>query len=170
MSMPESKIKTKNEKIKESLARTKTRRKKQVTRVIQLKIDYGRLSKAQKDALNFAYASAKHLYNDAIKSNDIWSYKPPRTVQVTLPDNTVKNRDIVLGSQIKQGIINQAKINIKSLSALKKNGHKIGALKPVRQVNSLPLNQKNVTYRLNKRHNRVKIQKIPGLLRLVGLR
>ena len=168
MSMPESKIKTKNEKIKESLARTKTRRKEQVTRVIQLKIDYGRLSKAKKDALNLAYASAKHLYNDAIKSNDIWSYKPPSTVRVTLPDNTMENRDIVLGSQIKQGIVNQAKDNIKSLSTLRKHGYKTGALKPVHQIDSLPLNQKNVTYKLNKRHNRVKIQKIPGWLRLVG--
>ena len=56
----------KNSKIKETLAQTRAKRKSQVCRVFDLKIDKSKLSKRQKEDLKMQFVESKWLYNDIL--------------------------------------------------------------------------------------------------------
>ncbi|WP_297454221.1 hypothetical protein [Persephonella sp.] len=56
----------KKQKIKESLKRTKEKRKNQIPKVYQLKISYSNLNKGQKHWLERVFLEAKWLYNYTI--------------------------------------------------------------------------------------------------------
>ena len=77
-------------------------------------------------------------------------------------------REISLGSQIKQSIITEVKDNIKSLSKLKKHGHKVGSLKYQSFCNSINLKQYGKTYSFDK--NYLKLQGIKKKFYIRGLK
>lgn len=82
---------------------------------------------------------------------------------------TFEERDLtVLGSQIKQDIADRLKDNLRALVKLKEGKHKVGQLKHKKFVNSIPLKQYGVTYKLDPARNRIRIQRL-GEFRVLGL-
>lgn len=165
-------LKQRNKRIKASRDATRERRKTQVCRAFTCKIDRGKLNAGQRQALRELFLDAKRLYNDCILSDDAFVYQPPkdRAVMVRMPDHaTYQPRTLTrLSQQQMQGIIQQVRDNIRALRALKKNGHKVGALKPVKRVDCIPLKQPGRTYRLNGGY--IHVERIPGMMHLTGVR
>lgn len=157
----------KNAKIVSTMAATRQRRKTQACRVFHLKIQDNKLNQRQKEALFMVFLEAKWLYNHCLASEDIWGYKPGVTVEVMRPNGLELQELKYLGSQIKQSIIAGIHRSIKSLSALKKRGHKVGRLRFKSDYHSLDLKQYGSTYRI--KNGKIKVQNIPGHLQANGI-
>ena len=164
---PEEKRLAKNEKIKASNAATRERRKQQVCRVYDIKIQINKLSKAQKEALRGAFLEAKWLRNDCL-AHGIDAYQAGKTAEVKTPDG-IETRELKpLGSQLKQSVIQQLINDRNALAKAKANGRKVGALRFKSHVDSIDLKQYGVTYEFKPNGRRMRIQKIPGTLRIRG--
>ena len=164
--------KDKYKKIFEKRRLTKQRRKTQDCHTFMIKIDESKLSLKQKECIRMCFIEAKWLYNDILNystDNSIFDYKIGKTVKHYNKDKElVEDEFKYLGSQLKQGVYEYVKSSIKGLSALKKNGHGVGKLKYKQRYTSINLQQYNVTYRI-KDKNKIKIQNIPGKIRVNGL-
>ena len=151
---------------------TKQRRKTQICRTFETKIDMSKLSIKQKMCIRMCFIEAKWLYNDILNysiENNIFDYKIDKTVKHYNKDRElVEDEFKYLGSQMKQGVYENVKSSIKGLSALKKKGHDVGKLKYKQRYTSINLQQYNATYRIVDK-NKIKIQKIPGNIRVNGL-
>lgn len=169
MTLDEVGIAERNKRIGESRKVTKLRREHQVCRAFTCKIDYRKLKPEQREALSQLFLDAKRLYNDCVTSEDVFSYTPARVVNVRMKDGSFEQRELArIGVQTMQGVIQQAKDNIRGLSKLKEKGYKVGGLKPVKCFNSIPLKQPGRTYRLN--GNYIHIERIPGVMHLTGVK
>lgn len=84
-----------------------------------------------------------------------------------LPDDIRLTRYMRVGRP-SPGVVVETKDNMRALAALKKKGYEVGALKPVKSFDSIPLKQPGRTYRL--RGNYIRINRIPGLMRLTGMK
>ncbi|MBT9282438.1 MAG: transposase, partial [Hydrogenibacillus schlegelii] len=155
-------------KIKSTLQKTKERRETQRPVVFQLKLQ--NLSRKKEENLRRAFGEAKWFYNWLV--SDLERLNVPAnkvdTVEVKVGDVFEERRLVALGSQVKQEIADRLKNNLRALAKLKKNGHKVGRLKPKRFVNSIPLKQYGITYSLDFARSRVRIQKL-GSFRVLGL-
>lgn len=146
------------------------RRRNLDIKVFSLKIDSSRLSKQRLDILERFFREAKWLYNHLL-SNDLKFDTKLKSVSVqTFNPTTQKcdlpeNRPITLTAQMKQGIVKRTIQNVQNLARAKKKGLKTGKLRFTSEVNSIPLKQANVTYRVTP--NFVRIQGI-GNLRTSG--
>jgi putative transposase len=160
----------KAEKIKRTLQETKERRKGQRPVVFQLKLQ--NLSKKKEEDLRRAFLEAKWLYNWLVSDTQRLNLPANKVqeVEVKVKDG-FENRELLLllGSQVKRGIADRLKNNLRALSQLKRKGHKVGGLKPKPFVNSIPLEQYGITFALDRDKNRVRIQKL-GQFRVLGLR
>lgn len=169
MAIGRSALWVRNQAIKTAQRKTRERRARQECRTFTVKVDYRKLTVAQRDALNGLFRDAKHLYNDVVSAESIKGYVIPSVVTVTLPDGTREERALDhIGAQTKQGIVRQAKDNIKSLAGLKKTGHKVGALKRVKSVDSIPLKQFGRTYAIHGSY--IRVEKVPGWMHVTGMR
>ena len=150
----------KAERIKNTLQETKERRKTQRPVVYRLKLQ--NLSAKKEELLKRAFAEAKWLYNWLVSDTERLSIPANKisTVEVKVGEAFEERRLTVLGSQVKQEIADRLKDNLRALGKQKENGHKVGALKHKRFVNSIPLKQYGVTYKLDFAQNRVRIQKL----------
>jgi len=159
---------TKAESIRHTLQETLERRKTQHPRVYELKLQ--NLTKRKSKLIERAFLEAKWLYNWLVSDTQRLGIPANKVgaVQVKVWDGYEQRELTVLGSQIKQEIADRLKDNLKALSKLKGKGHKTGALKYKRFVNSIPLKQYGMTYSLNFAHNRVRIQRL-GKFRVLGL-
>lgn len=159
---------TRAERIKNTLQKTKQRRKAQRPVVYELKLQ--NLSKRKTEALRKAFLEAKWLYNWLISDAERLNIPANKVsiVDVKIGDTYEQRELAVLGSQMKQEIADRLKDNFRTLKKLKENGHKVGTLKHKRFVNSIPLKQYGVTYSLDFARNRVRIQKL-GKFRALGL-
>lgn len=159
---------TKAEQIKFTLQKTKERRKTQKPVVFQLKLQ--NLSRKKEKILKKAFLEAKWFYNWLV--SDTRRLELPANkineVEIKVGENFEKRDVNLLGSQIKQEIADRIKDNLRALKKLKQNGHKVGILKPKRFINSIPMKQYGVTYKLDFNRNRVRIQKL-GSFRVLGL-
>ena len=141
--------KTKNwiEKVKQ----TKEKRKSQVCKVYELKFDISHLSKEKLIYLNQLFLEAKWLYNSILSSEDIFKFDVKNKIVIGLDKdkNKIERELKVLSSQMRQAIHQKVCSSIKSLSAKKKKGKQkeVGKLKFKSQLNSIMLNQFDVTYR-----------------------
>ncbi|WP_456465472.1 hypothetical protein [Desulfurobacterium sp.] len=96
----------KQEKIKETLKATRKRRKRQIPRVYQLKLQ--NLSKKDREKLDRLFLEAKWLYNYIIAdienrlTKDSWKLKE---VEIKTPEGFEKRDINTLSSQMRQGII-----------------------------------------------------------------
>ena len=75
----------KNSKIRDSLQATRAKRKSQICRVFDLKIDESKLSKRQKEDLKMQFVESKWLYNDILS----WCKEDP----LNKPSNYVIRKD-----------------------------------------------------------------------------
>ncbi len=162
----------KKNKIKNSLNKTKEKRKNQAITIIKTNIDNDKLNKKTINILNRIFLEAKWLYNYIINkefNNDIFNidYKLSE-VAVYVKDHYGTRKLLYLSSQMKEEIIDLAIDNIKGLHELKEKGFKIGGLKYKSKVSSIPLKQYNITYKIiNNKY--IKIQGIKQLLKVNGL-
>jgi len=161
---------SKNQRIKESLAATREKRKGQECKVVTGKIQH--LNTKQSTAIAMQFIEAKWLVNEMLnfgESNKIYEYKPSKQVIHKDRDgNDVISDYQFLGSQMKQALVAELLSNIKTLASLKKKGKKVGKIKFKKRVTSINLKQYGVTYRIVDR-NHIRIQGIKGNIRIHGL-
>ncbi|RUM58817.1 MAG: transposase [Persephonella sp.] len=162
----------KKQKIKESLKKTKEKRKNQIPKVYQLKISYSNLNNQQKHWLERVFLEAKWLYNYCIA--DIPNRLTPQTekikqIEVKTPKGIETRQITCLSSQMKQGILDRIKKNLSDLSKAKQKGIKVGKLKFKSDYRNIPLKQNGITFKILKDKNRIKLQGLKKPVRVLGL-
>ena len=161
----------KYKRIKQKGKETRKRHKSQDCKVYYCKIDYSHLTKRKRDYFESLFREAKWLKNYYIASEDV--YKESDKLQVVTVLNKYKQLEeralAHLSSQMKQGILNGIKDDIKGLSVKKNKGHKVGRLKFKSFVNSINLQQFDNTYKIQ--NNRfISLQGFKGRFRVRGLK
>ncbi|SNZ08483.1 Transposase [Persephonella hydrogeniphila] len=162
----------KKQKIKESLKKTKEKRKNQIPKVYQLKISYSNLNKDQKQWLERIFLEAKWLYNYCIADiQNRLNSKTEKSKQVEIKTpNGFETREITcLSSQMKQAVLDRIKKNLTDLSKAKQKGIKVGKLKFKSDYRNIPLKQNGITFKVLKDKNRIKIQGLKKPVRVLGL-
>jgi putative transposase len=159
-----------NKAIIETRKVTQARRKVLKLSQYECKVQHNKLSSGQERELTLMFREAKWCYNAIVTSPDVFKFDTKiKSVGVHLKSGIIQVRAFkVLCAQMKQDLQNQAKSAIKTLSTLKKRGKKVGALRPVRALNSIPLRQYGVTYRVVGT-NGLKVAGITGKLRVNGM-
>jgi putative transposase len=150
--------------LKEAIRATKEKRKSQTCSVYTLKITN------PSDGLRLLFHEAKWFYNHCLSQNDIFDISVRKAKQVSIKVlDSFENRELKnLSSQMKMGLHEKTIANIKTLSTIKKKGSIVGRLKFSKEVNSIPLPQYDVTYKLLENNRKVKIQGIKKPLRILG--
>ena len=171
--MEELARKAKNANISKSLANTKEKRKSQNCHVFQIKIQFNKLGTNRKANLRKLFVEAKWLgnaiLNHAEAGNKLGSYdtKQKTVMHCDKDKNFIESEFEVLGSQLRQSILESKLAAVRSLAAKKKKGYKVGKLKYKSDCNSIDLKQFGVTYDL--KQNKVRIQGIKGWMKVNGL-
>jgi transposase len=162
-------LERKNRAIKASLKATKRRRKLQICRQYELKLDKSRLSNSTLRQLLMLFLEAKWFHNHLLAAGDLFDadYKASH-VEVRVGDRYETRPITNLSSQMRQELVDRIRDNIRGLSALKKNGHKVGKLRYKSAINSIPLKQYRNTWAIIDRHH-VRIQGITQSIRVRGL-
>lgn len=160
----------KNEAIKASLEATRAKRKTQICRVYEVKIDSSHLNQATRDHLNRLFLEAKWFYNHILSQHKIFGMDDKvHEVPVKVKD-IFEIRDLrCLSSQMRQGLISRAQDNIRGLSERKKKGYKIGKLKYKSEVQSIPLKQFGNTFKIYDMKY-IPIQGLKQRLKVIGLK
>ena len=161
----------KNKRIAQTQKETRQRRKNMDILVRVVKIQRNKLSSSQRDKLDRVFLEGKWLYNTALahsQFDETFRKNLNNTAEVKLPDNEVETRPLeVLRGQLQQGVLTRMRDNLKGLAALKKKGKKVGNLRFISEMNSIPLVQFGNTYKI--RGSKMKIANIPGWMRVKGL-
>ena len=155
-----------NCKIRENGKATRERRSHMDCRVISVKIQENRLSKAKLEKLIRCFLEAKWLYNAVVASKTL-AIEDMSNVQVKLKDSFEVRQLNTLSAQMKQSVVDNVKQNVFNLSKAKKTGHKVGRLQFKRECNEINLKQSGKTY-IIKGKNKIRIQNI-GVLVVNGL-
>ncbi|MFW9914362.1 MAG: RNA-guided endonuclease InsQ/TnpB family protein [Candidatus Thorarchaeota archaeon] len=160
---------SKNQMIKATFATTKARRKTQVCRVYQLKINRRKLNAASREHFTRLFLEAKWFYNWVLSHPDVFNVDTTvQSVPVKVGDAFETRSLRCLSSQMKQGLLARIQQAIHALANLKKNGHKVGQLKFKAVLNHIPLKQVEVSYHLDRAHQRLRLQKLPQRVRVHG--
>lgn len=132
---------TKNEQIRQTLLVTRKKRKSQILKVYELKVNVHSTSKKDFSLFNSLFIQTKWIQNDMIASNDIFNYdyKSHRVIQNFDKDNNLIERNLTINTGVHQTIIKYLKQDIINLHKAKKRGRKVGKLKFRRTCNSIPL-------------------------------
>jgi putative transposase len=160
----------KNEAIKASLKATKAKRKTQMCRVYETKIDLSHLNHATQEHLNRLFLEGKWLRNYVLSQKKIFGmddkiYEVPVKVKDIFEIRELK----CLSSQMRQSIIGRIQDDIRGLAEKKKKGYKIGKLKYKSEMQSIPLKQFDTTFKiLDKKY--IHIQNIDQKLKVIGLK
>ena len=165
----------KNNTIRESNARTRLKRKSQTCKTFKFKVDRSHLSPSQSESLKMFFVESKRIYNYLItemkNGKDIFNYDYKTLKTITYLDkdkNPIEYKVNYVGSSIVQDIVRLIKESITGLSASKKNGNKVGALKYKSECNSIRFKQYGVTHKL--KGSGMKIQGIKRPIKLNGLK
>lgn len=166
----------KNLKIKKSMIATHEKRNHQSCHVYKIKIDESSLTKIQKEQLKMIFVEGKWIVNDCLSwtkennENKPWNYKIGKIIKHLNKDKEVIESELkYISSQMKQSVISEIVSNIRTLSSLKKNDSKIGALKFRSELKEINLKQYNNTYKILSK-NKIQIQNIKGSIRVNGLK
>ena len=156
----------KNRKIRENGKATRERHSHMDCRVISVKIQENRLSKAKLEKLKRCFPEAKWLYN-AVVASETLTLENTSTVQVKVRDGFETKEIKNLSAQMKQSVVDSAMANIFNLSKAKKSGLKVGKLQFKKECNEVNLKQYGHTHAV-KGKNKIRIEKI-GVLVVNGL-
>ena len=155
-----------NRKIRENGKATRERRFQMDCRVISVKVQENRLSKAKLEKLIRLFLEAKWLYN-AVVASETLTLEDTSTVQIKVKDNFEEREIKCLSAQMKQSVVDGAKANVLNLSKAKKKGLKVGRLQFKSECNEIDLKQFGHTYAI-KGKNKIRVEKI-GVLVVNGL-
>lgn len=160
----------KNQNTSNSLKLTREKRKSQTCKVYELKIIKSKLPKLAKEHLKLLFLEGKWLYNSVLSSEDIKNYNTKiKEVNIKVLDHQEPRNLKSISSQMKQSIRDRTFQNILNLSKAKEKGIKIGRLKFKSFINSIPLKQNDVTYKVLKASNSVKIQGLKKPVKVKGI-
>lgn len=144
---------------------TKLRRQSQTCKTFEIKIDTSHLSQSKLEHLHKLFLEAKWLYNDILSQNIFTYDTKPNKVIVLNKDKIKEERNIMfLSSQMKQAVKERLQYAVKALAAkkkkqvTKKKKQRIGKIKFTSNVQSIVLNQYNVTYRFLENGKYLKLQ------------
>jgi len=165
----------KNKILRESISATRSKRALQTCKSFKFKIDKSSLSKEQKESIKMFFVEAKRTYNyilnDINNGEDLFKYDYKKLNHITYYDkdrNLIEYDNKYIKTSVIQEIIAGMKYSIKGLSASKKNGNKVGALRFKSECNSISLKQYGTTHYI--RGNKFKIQGIKKPIRVNGLK
>jgi len=161
----------KNETIKATLAATKAKRKTQMCRVYETKIDKSHLNNATQEHLNRLFLEGKWLRNYVLSQKKIFG------IDDKIHEVPVKVKDVFeirelkcLSSQMRQSIIERIQDDISGLSEKKKKGYKVGKLKYKSDMQSIPLKQFGNTFKIFDDKKYIHVQGIKQKLKVIGLK
>ena len=158
--------KEKNSKIKDTLRATKERRSQMDCRVVSVKVQENRLSRAKYEKIVRCFLEGKWLHN-AVVASETLSVEDTSKVQIKV-NGSFETREIKnLSSQMKQSVVDSVKTDLSNLSKAKGKGLKVGKLKFKKECNEINLKQFGKTYKIKSR-NKLSIEKI-GVLVVNGL-
>lgn len=164
----------KNRQIAESRRLTRNRRSKLQAKTIELGIDKT-YAQPHVEKIELLFLQAKWITNDIIShlgDNDLKSWNDKKkyvNVRIGRDSEKYESRDItVLSSKNKQSLKNRIGDSLSSLRALKTNGYRVGAIKYVKEITSIPYNQLGNDFDIDVENRKLKIQKI-GWLKVHGL-
>lgn len=158
----------KNDKIRQTLKETKTRRANMTCKTFETKVVFSKLNKQQKEQINQYFREAKWLRNFYIVDFDDNKQKVSE-VEIKVNDSFETRQLEILGSQVKQSICKEAKSNLKTLSTIKSKGKKIGKLQFKSYCNMIPLKQFGTTYKIID-DKYIKVQNINKKIYVRGLK
>ena len=165
----------KNKMVSEKIKLTKMKRKDQYCKTFRFKVDRSNLTKQQLESIKMFFIESKRVYNYLISKmkagDDVFKcdYKSLRNIIYLDKDKKPINYDVsYIGSSILQELISSIKTSIYGLSASKKKGNKVGALRFKSECNSIPLKQYGVTHII--KGSKFKIQGIKKPIRVCGLK
>ena len=136
------------EQIRKSLIETRSRRKTQIIKVFELKVNCHQTSKEIKQKMNECFKQAKWIVNDMLattKQSDEkgsifnYNYLDHKTVNRFDKNHNCISGEITLPVYLHRGIVQQVKTNIVNLHKAKEHGRKVGQLKFKSEVNSIPI-------------------------------
>jgi len=163
-------------KIRNGIRLTREKRKVQICKVYELKVDESRLNKIQKETLKMLFIEAKWLYNYWLSTDKIFEQdcKNKEVIVLNKDKNKVKKQLKFLSCSYRQQILQHMKQSIYILAKQKKKGLKIGPLKFKKDFKCLELTkhalQKNGGTYLIVGKNRLKILGIKKSLIVNGLK
>ena len=165
---------SKNKQIAETMRETRLRHSQMDCKVISLKIQENKLSRNQKESLNRVFLEAKWFKNEILNhlSNEenLESFDLKKKI-ITHKDkdmNDVESEIRCLSSQMKLSLLGEIKTSLKSLKTRKSNGGKVGRIRYFKEVNSIDLPQKNISYKIIG-NNKFKIQGMKTLFKINGI-
>ena len=168
---------SKNESISKTFSETMQRRQNQICKVVSCKVKKHLLNNLQQEQMKMMFIEAKWIYNWLLsehkKSEDFDVFK---LTQKDVKDiyHLDKDRNVVnvhlnyIKSSMVDSVIHGMCSSIKTLSVLKKKGHKVGKLNFISEYTSINLKQNGVTHKIVSK-NRIKIQGIKKPLPVSGL-
>jgi transposase len=163
---------TKNKQISATIFETRQRRESLDCKVFKIKLVD--ISDAKSEKLSRFFAEAKWIYNSVLGSEDplVFDYKSKEVPVHVFNKETgkcdiIEQRQLTLGSQMKQHIFKEVSLNAYALHKARQSGNKIGKLKFKSEVNRIHLKQHGTTFRM--KENKVTIQKL-GSFRSRGLK
>lgn len=163
--------------IKAARFATANRRKDQVVKSYELKINKKRLNKKQISELDKLFIEGKWFYNyvlnlhqNGINLKDINSTNITEVKHFDKDKNEIVSRLEQISSQQKQAVITRMISNEKTICKLVKKGlQKYGNLRFKSELNCIPLKQYGNSYKF-KSDNKVKIQGISGKILVRGIK
>lgn len=143
---------TEREQIRQSLVATRNRRKNQILKVFELKVNCHQTSKETYDKMKQCFIQAKWVYNDMLSLSGVdnsdaaetldifkYNYLDHKTIHRYNKNKKYVEEQITLPTFFHRGIIQQCKTNIVNLAKAKRKGYKVGVLKFKSEYDSIPL-------------------------------
>lgn len=174
----------------DTLSETKERRKSQICRVYEVKVDKSHLNNETENQLKMLSLEAKWYCNHIrSKTQTRYKYDEKNGIYIQINKNQESLFDMdykidkvtikigyryelrelkYLTSQMKQELLDRIKDDVKRLSEKKKKGYNVGKLKFKNDVRSVPLKQYGNTYKIID-NKYIKIQRIKQRIRVRGL-
>ncbi len=165
----------KNKRIADTQRATYERRRSQVCRVFQIKLQANKLSKTQKEQLKMLMVEGKWCRNMVIahleKELPLSSFdtKSKAVTHYDKDKNEINGEYQYLCQSHRQTIVKGVQDNLRVLASLKKKGKKVGPLKFCSELNSLEFKQYGVTHKILTK-NRIKLQGVKGPIKVNGLK
>jgi transposase len=131
----------KNSRIAQTIKETRQRRKSQVCKVYELKVNCHHTSKETYAKFHQWFKEAKWVINDVIRSDDAFQYNyndHKEVVHFDKDGNELKDK-ISIRSGVHQRLVQGVVNDICNLSKAKKKGLKVGRLKFRAEVNCIPM-------------------------------
>ena len=162
---------SKKAQIKATINATRERRKNQECKVYNLKIQYNKLNKEQKEYLKMVFVEAKWFYNFLLSQENIFDCSQLtklKEVQIKTLNGFEKREIKYLSSQSRKAVFDKLCNSIKALSILKKKDFKIGRLKFKPEINSIDFPQAKVSWAI--KDSKIRLQGLKKTLFVNGLK